>query len=185
MDNAIPAILQYIGSSRKEPLLIAIDGRCAAGKTTTASLVKEKINCNIIHMDSFFLQQGQRTKERLDEPGGNVDYERVKKEVLIPLSRGQIFSYRPFDCKTMELSGPVKVEPAAVTIIEGSYSCHPVLWDFYDLRIFLNINAEEQLQRIKRRNGTEAAQVFSDKWIPMEEKYFNTYNIQKRCDLIF
>ena len=83
MDNAIPAILQYIGSSRKEPLLIAIDGRCAAGKTTTASLVKEKINCNIIHMDSFFLQPWQRTKERLDEPGGNVDYERVKKEVLI------------------------------------------------------------------------------------------------------
>lgn len=185
MDNAIPAILQYIGSSRKKPLLIAIDGRCAAGKTTTASLVKEKINCNIIHMDSFFLQPWQRTKERLDEPGGNVDYERVKKEVLIPLSQGQPFSYQPFDCKIMELSVPVEVEPAVVTIIEGSYSCHPVLWDFYDLRIFLNINAEEQLQRIKRRNGIEAAQVFSNKWIPMEEKYFSEYNIQKRCDLVF
>ena len=82
-------------------------------------------------------------------------------------------------------SVPVEVEPAVVTIIEGSYSCHPVLWDFYDLRIFLNINAEEQLQRIKRRNGIEAAQVFSNKWIPMEEKYFSEYNIQKRCDLVF
>lgn len=185
MDNVLSIILHYIGSNRKEPLLVAIDGRCAAGKTTTASLVKEKTDCNIIHMDSFFLQPGQRTKERLSEPGGNVDYERVKKEVLIPLSQNRPFSYRPFDCKSMELCVPVKVEPASVTIIEGSYSCHPVLWDFYDLRIFLNINAEEQLQRIKRRNGIEAAQVFTNKWIPMEEKYFKEYDIQKRCDLVF
>lgn len=185
MDDALQVILKYIGSNSKEPLLIAIDGRCAAGKTTTASLVKEKINCNIIHMDSFFLQPAQRTKERLAEPGGNVDYERVKKEVLIPLGEGLPFSYQPFNCKTMELSAPVKTEPAAVTIIEGSYSCHPVLWDFYDLRIFLNIDAEEQLQRIKQRNGAEAAQTFINKWIPMEEKYFREFNIQKRCDFVF
>lgn len=74
--------------------------------------------------------------------------------------------------------------PAAVTLIEGSYSCHPVLWDFYDWRVFLNISPEEQMQRIKCRNGDGAASVFSNKWIPMEEKYFMEYNIQKRCDLV-
>ena len=99
MNNALPVILQYISNNSKEPLLIAIDGRCAAGKTTLASIVKEKINCNVIHMDHFFLQPAQRTEERLQEPGGNVDYERVRKEVLIPLSQGKAFSYKPFDCK--------------------------------------------------------------------------------------
>lgn len=54
MNNALPVILQYISNNSKEPLLIAIDGRCTAGKTTLASIVKEKINCNVIHMDHFF-----------------------------------------------------------------------------------------------------------------------------------
>lgn len=185
MENLLSIIIQHINNYNKEPFLVAIDGRCASGKTTLASLIKNEINCNIIHMDYFFLHPEQRTKERLQEPGGNVDYERVKEEVLIPLSQGQEFSYQPFDCKNMELKAPVKIEPAAVTIIEGSYSCHPVLWDFYDLRIFLNITQEEQLLRIKKRNGAEGTQIFLNKWIPLEEKYFIEYNIQKRCDLSF
>lgn len=185
MEDMLSVIIQHINGYNKEPFLAAIDGRCAAGKTTLASLLKDKINCNVIHMDHFFLRAEQRTKERLQEPGGNVDYERVKEEVLVPLSHGQAFAYQPFDCKSMELSAPIKIESAAVTIIEGSYSCHPVLWDFYDLRIFLNISPEEQLKRIKSRNGIVAAKVFAGKWIPLEEKYFMEYNIQQNCDLVF
>lgn len=184
MENIFSVIMKQINSFNKENLVIAVDGRCAAGKTTLAGMIQKETGCNVIHMDHFFLQPGQRTKERLDEPGGNVDYERVRKEVLIPLSQGKAFSYKPFDCKSMKLSAPVRIMPAAVTLIEGSYSCHPVLWDFYDWRIFLDINPEEQLRRIKCRNGNEAASVFSNKWIPMEEKYFMEYNIQKRCDLV-
>lgn len=143
MENIFPIIMKQINSFNKENLVIAVDGRCAAGKTTLAAMIEEKTGCNVIHMDHFFLQPGQRTKERLDEPGGNVDYERVRKEVIIPLSRGQAFSYQPFDCKSMELTREIKIKPASLAVVEGSYSCHPVLWDFYDLRIFLDIGAEE------------------------------------------
>lgn len=34
-------------------------------------------------MDDYFLQPFQRVPERLEEIGGNVDYERVKKKFLI------------------------------------------------------------------------------------------------------
>lgn len=185
MENVFSVIMKQINSFNKESVVIALDGRCAAGKTTLAAMIQEKTGCNVIHMDHFFLQPAQRTKERLDEPGGNVDYERVRKEVLIPLSQGQAFSYKPFDCKSMELTREIKILPAPVTIIEGSYSCHPVLWDFYDLRIFLDIEAEEQLRRIRYRNGTEAVSVFRDRWIPLEERYFSVYRVQERCSLVF
>ena len=69
---------------KEAPLVIAIDGRCAAGKTTLAARLKDERNCNVIHMDHFFLQQEQRTEKRLKEPGGNVDYERFVKEVILP-----------------------------------------------------------------------------------------------------
>ncbi len=104
---------------------------------------------------------------------------------MIPLSRGQEFSYRPFDCKTMELSAPVAIKPSGLSVIEGSYCCHPVLWDFYDLRVFLHVEPEEQLRRIRQRNGEEALSLFRERWIPMEETYFSAFRIRERCDLVF
>ena len=48
MKDAFSTILQEIQMNKKEPLLIAIDGRCASGKTTLASRIKEEINCKLI-----------------------------------------------------------------------------------------------------------------------------------------
>ena len=36
------------------PLLVAIDGRCAAGKTTLASRLRDTLTCGVIPMDDFF-----------------------------------------------------------------------------------------------------------------------------------
>ena len=105
---------------RKDRVLIAIDGRCASGKTTLAKKLKEELSCNVISMDDFFLRPEQRTAQRYDEPGGNVDRERFLAKVLQPLQTGNRFSYRPFDCHTMALGEPVTVHPNKITIIEGT-----------------------------------------------------------------
>lgn len=175
---------------QKEHILIAIDGRCASGKSTLAgqlltSQLKEQTGCCVIHMDDFFLRPEQRTVKRLQEPGGNVDYERFLEEVMKPLSKNQPFSIRAYNCKTQLFENPVSIKPKRISVIEGSYSCHPSLWEFYDFRIFLTIDKEEQLRRIMRRNGKEAAAMFQEKWIPLEERYFEAYDIEKRCDLRF
>lgn len=185
MKDAFSTILQEIQMNKKEPLLIAIDGRCASGKTTLASRIKEEINCNVIHMDYFFLRPEQRTEDRLRQPGGNVDYERFLEEVIEPLKQGSTFSYRAFDCKTMDLTDEIQVKPNPVTIVEGAYSCHPLLWDFYDIHIFLSVDSKEQLQRIECRNGEKALATFRERWIPLEEYYFSQCQIMERCDYIF
>ena len=51
-----------------------------------------------------FLQPIQRTPQRMAEPGGNLDRERLIAEVLEPLRAGQQGSYRLFDCRTMALA---------------------------------------------------------------------------------
>ena len=185
MEEACAVILQEMQSRKEEPLLIAIDGRCAAGKTTLADRLQKECGCNVIHMDHFFLRPEQRTVERQNEPGGNVDYERFLKEVMFPLRKRQPFSYRIFDCKKMDFGSDVLIKPNAVTIVEGSYSCHPVLWDFYDFHVFLDITPEEQMHRIQCRNGERAAEVFRDRWIPLEERYFLEYQVKERCEFLF
>ncbi len=169
----------------KRPVLVAIDGRCAAGKTTLAEELRELCGCGVVHMDHFFLQPHQRTEERLNTPGGNVDRERVLQEVLLPLSREEAVSYRPYDCKLQALKEAVHVAPGAVTVIEGAYACHPSLREYYDLKVFLTVEREEQLRRIRRRNGPEAAIQFRERWIPLEEQYIAACGVSDCCDLRF
>lgn len=184
MDKIIAAVEQEI-NSRKKPLLIAIDGRCASGKTTAAEKLRKLTGCTVIHTDHFFLRPEQRTEARLALPGENIDHERLKEEVLLPLSERKPFSYREFDCGRMELAAEHKICPADVTVIEGSYSCHPMLWEFYDLHIFLTADYDERLRRIERRSGSEKLIQFKERWIPLEEKYFAGFKIEERCELVF
>lgn len=163
-------------------VIIAIDGRCGAGKTTVAAELQKRLDCNVVHMDDFFLRQEQKTEQRLATAGENIDHERFLREVLLPLSRNKAFSYRPYNCKRQALAEPVRVLPKSVTVIEGSYSCHSALWDYYDLHVFMDIDSDSQMKRIIARNA-DMAEVFKKKWIPLEEKYFKAFNIKERCEL--
>lgn len=164
-------------------LLIAIDGRCAAGKTTLAAHLQDVISCNVIHMDHFFLRPEQRTQERLQKPGGNVDYERFVETVLIPIEKGKDFSYKPYDCRRQAFGESIYIQANSINIIEGSYSCQPTLRDYYNLRIFLSVGPLEQLHRIRQRNGDAHIADFKEKWIPLEEKYFLFCQVQEHSNL--
>lgn len=166
----------------KDRVIVAIDGSCTAGKTTLASALAEAYDCNIFHMDDFFLRPEQRTQERFSEPGGNVDYERFYEEVLLPLKSGLPFSYRPFNCKSMTLAEPVQVEPKKLTIVEGTYSHHPFFKDPYDLTIFLTVSPELRHSRILER-PVFLHEKFFNFWIPLEQEYFKTFSIGEHADL--
>ena len=166
----------------KTQVIVAIDGSCTAGKTTLANLLAEKYDCNVFSMDDFFLRPEQRTPERYAQVGGNVDYERFREEVLIPLKSGISFSYRPFDCRTFEFAQPVSVIPKKLNIIEGTYSLHPYFEDPYDLKVFLTVPPELQRERILERPAFLHKRFFEE-WIPMEQSYFDGFNIQTQCDI--
>ncbi|MEI2659321.1 MAG: hypothetical protein V9G11_04510 [Bifidobacterium adolescentis] len=75
------------------------------------------------------------------------------------------------------------VEPAQLTIVEGSYSMHPALRGYYDCMICLAVDPAEQLRRLERRNP-RMLQRFVDEWIPLENRYFEATNIQAVADLL-
>ena len=104
----------------KGSVRLAIEGGSASGKTTLGAILKERYDCNLFHMDDFFLRLEQRTPERYAEVGGNVDRERFLEEVLLPLSNNQEISYRRFDCSVMELLQPVTFNPKRLNVIEGA-----------------------------------------------------------------
>ncbi len=168
----------------KRPLLIGIDGRCASGKSTLSSALADRMRACVIHMDDFFLRPEQRRPERYAQPGGNSDRERLVSEVIVPLLYGVRFSYRPFDCHRMDFGETIEVVPGDVVIIEGTYSCHPELWDYFGLHVFLSTSPESQLERIKLRSPGKVED-FRNRWIPLEERYFTAFGIRERCEIKF
>jgi len=172
----------------KKRIVVAIDGMSAAGKSSFSDMLKSSFGskqCNVIHMDHFFLRPEQRTSERLDTPGGNVDYERFLLEVIKPLAAGKSFSYKPFCCKTQSLKEPVAIPPRPLVIIEGVYSTSPeIIKQFkYDITVFMRVDEATQHTRLKKRNP-DLYERFVNEWIPMENKYFKIYNILEKCDYL-
>ena len=144
----------------------------------------QDLSAAVIHIDDFFLRPFQRTAERLSEPGGNFDRERFLKEVLLPLRSGEQPLFRPYNCHTDSFLEEIKVPEKKIYIIEGSYSCHPALKEFYDLSIFVTTTPKKQLERLEKRNK-DLLQDFINKWIPYEEKYFKAFDISDGCDFVF
>lgn len=167
--------------SLKKEIVVAVDGCAASGKTTFAKILKERYDCQIIKMDDFFLPLNKRTEERLSTPGGNIDYERFKEEVIDNL--GSSFRYNVFDCSVMTLNGVSYINKNRLTIVEGSYSLHPYFGKYYDLSIFLDIDYEEQIRRIKDRNGEEMLKMFTSKWIKYEALYHEEFDIKNNVDI--
>lgn len=166
------------------PVILAIEGGAASGKTTLAEKLRQIYGCNVFHMDDFFLRPEQRTPQRLSAPGENVDHERFLEEVLTPLKEGRSVTFRRYDCHSQSLCPPLTVPPTPLTVVEGSYCCHNSLFDAYGLRCFLRISPELQRERICVRNSPKFQTRFFDTWIPMEQRYHQAFSIPERCDII-
>ena len=185
MASTLESVKQQIDAllDKQDFVTVAIDGKCTSGKTTLAAKLADIYDCNVFHMDDFFLRPEQRTPERFAEVGGNVDYERFKEEVLLPMLSGTGFSYRSFDCSTFTLSEPVYVTLKKLNIIEGTYSHHPYFEIPYDIRILLTIDEKTQRQRILQRPQFLHKRFFEE-WIPMENRYFDWFQISDKADII-
>ena len=182
LNNSIftPIIDKIKELAKQENAIFAIDGGSASGKTTLAMALCEEYNLTVFHMDDFFLPRNEQKNDTF----GNIDFARLKKEVLDPLSAGKEVSYRRFDCQSQALCEQVTVKPSALAIIEGAYSMHPSISGYFDSSALLIIDSKKQRERIEKRNTPMQAQRFFDTWIPKENEYFEKTDIKDRCEII-
>jgi len=169
-------------------VIVAVDGRCGSGKTRFARLVSRLFSCNVFHMDDFYLPMSRREENWTELPGGNIDFERVRREVLFPCRAGEQVSYRPYCCQSGALE-EVRLMPfRRLAVVEGSYSQHPLLAEQlrqkqYDLKIFLTCSEEKQTERLREREGSYFS-MFRERWIPMEENYFKSFEVREHSEVV-
>lgn len=166
---------------KKQPphSIIALEGKCGSGKTTLSSLIQPGLRYSVIPMDDFFLPDTLRTPMRFQESGGNIHYELVS-EVLSTFQQKKLTHYLAYDCTTNTYRQK-DISPQSSLLLEGVYSYHPFFRKFVNRLIYLDINEEKQLERIKQR---KLADRFFREWIPLENDYFEKEKIVLLADLI-
>ncbi len=172
---------KHIADNKK--VIIAIDGPSASGKSSLGYLLKEKYDGLLIRTDDYFLHPTRKTEERLREVGGNLDYERLLQEVFNNIDNNTIQSNH-FNCKNNVLENREPVLNKDVIIIEGVYSLHTLFQKFYTFKIFMDVEKDVQLKRIKERNGDVMLKRWIEEWIPLENEYFKKINARNIVDLV-
>lgn len=173
-------LVEYIEQNSNK--IIGLDGPSGAGKSTIAAFLEKEYDVLVFHTDDYFLPSERKTIERMSEPGGNLDYERMEEEIFQHLTQEYIQS-NSFNCQTnvLEINKPVKKK--RIILIEGVYSLHPKFQKYYDLKVFLDIDKEEQYNRILKRSGAFMLERFQKEWIPLEDHYFEENKVREIVNL--
>lgn len=170
-------------SGTNERYVVAVDGNCGSGKTTGVRMIAESLGCSVIQMDDFYLTPAMRTKNRRSEPGGNVNYERFKEEVLPFIKSREPFSYRKYDAPSNRFVGDIEIASSELVIVEGAYALRPDLRAEYDLSVFSKASYELQVTRLAAREG-QYVEEYKNIWIPLENAYHEFFDLEKNVDIV-
>ncbi len=169
----------------EERPLITIDGPCASGKTTLADRIAYVFDAAVVHTDDFVIPYAQKTSERLAIPGGNCDAARLAREVVAPWKRDDPVKYRRYDCGKDRLLPEEELPDSGMLILEGSYSNLPAIREYADLCLFVDAPEEVRMDRLRKRESEESLIRFEEKWIPLENAYFEAYKLPDgRCLIV-
>lgn len=175
----------------ERPLKVAIDGRCASGKTVLANelaLALAPTGWNVLRssVDGFHHPRERRYKKGEYSAAGYYedayDYQTVIDSLLGPLS-GHSF---PVWCRQVAhdvrtdmpvAAPPVSVGADSVLLFEGLFLFRRELNAYWDFRILLDIDAETSLFRSIARDTYEAVDIVRRKY---EQRYEPAWHIYIR-----
>jgi uridine kinase len=173
------------------PLVVAMDGHGAAGKSTIAGLVATATGATLVHTDDFFASPvraagADRTaggpREAEQALGRYYDWRRLRTQALQPLREGRAASFRRFDWdRGRGLDGTVRAAPGDVVIVEGVFSAAPVFSDLVGRSVFVDTPEPERLRRLRGRITPEE---WDDDWLSAERAYFSLVRPLPSFDLV-
>ncbi len=203
--GAVERLARHIANnSLPHPLRVEIDGRTADGKTTivdelVAPLQRLGRNVIRVEIDNFHQPLAVR-RARQDAPPwqqyylDSYDLSAIRTELLLPLGPEGNRRYRRAIFDSLHDSvideSTLLAPPDAVILVDGVFLFRPELDDQWDMRILIDVDAEDSLRRGPRRDvawmgSVDAAEAkYHSTYIPGKDHYDALVNPQLRADVV-
>ncbi|WP_326696465.1 hypothetical protein OG909_03455 [Streptomyces sp. NBC_01754] len=141
--------------------LIAVDGHAGSGKSTFAGRLATALGgAPVLHLDDL------ATHEELF-----AWTDRLRDQVLSPLSRGEPARYAPYDWTTRRFGVPRTLPPAPVVLIEGVGAGRAAVRPYLAALLWIELDRTRSWERGRRRDGPGLRE-FWDGWTVAEQRHF-------------
>ena len=165
------------GGTAVAPLIVAVDGRSGAGKTTLAvelaALLREHHTVSLFHLEDIY-------------PGWDgldAGMHRYVAAVLEPLAAGRSAEWRAWDWEAND-DGPVqRTEPADVVIVEGVGAACRAALGYLDVSIWVEATEDVRRTTALNRDG-DTYTPFWERWAAQEQAWLSRDRPQLTADLV-
>ncbi|MGH2873968.1 MAG: hypothetical protein ACRDL5_16095 [Solirubrobacteraceae bacterium] len=157
MSAAAAEIVAAIGrwqAGFRVPLVVAIDGHGAAGKTTIAAAVARIVSATVVHTDDYFYEAREGGDRR--PMAQYYAWEALREEALEPAIARVRYA-------------PPQRSGARLILVEGVSAASPALADLVDRTVFVAASEPLRLERLHKRISDEE---WDEEWLYAERQYF-------------
>ena len=161
--NASPSATPASGSGLRRPFVIGVAGGTCSGKTTIAERLTDTIGADqlaLIKQDAYYVERShqpleERAAANYDHPDA-FDWQLMTSQ-LASLLAGEAVPIPVYDYAMHDRSADVQwVNPAPVIVFEGILALFdPNLRQLFDLKVFVDTDADIRLTRRLQRDVTE------------------------------
>ncbi len=194
LDTVVTAIRARSVSAHR--LVVAIDGRSGAGKSTVAEALAQAIGAVIVHCDDFIaasvsnVEWDRRTPEQ--RAADAIDWRRLKREAIEPLRAGRPVRWYAFDF----MAGPrgdgtyplqrtlTELAPKPVVLLDGAYSARLELADVLDISVLVEAAPATREARLAAREAPDFLRQWHARWDLAEEYYFRHVRPPSAFDVV-
>ncbi len=169
----LAARLRTLAPSCGPVRLIAVDGHAGSGKSTFASRLAAALDgAPVLHLDDLASHDSFFTWT-----------DRLREQVVEPLSRGERARYAPYDWTARRFGAPRGLEPAPVVLVEGVGAGRRALRPHLARLLWMDLPAPESWERGRRRDGPGLS-AFWDAWTAAETEHFAADPSRRHADAL-
>ena len=190
------ATVQRLQQRTTAPIVIAIDGRSGAGKSTVTAALSEALGATSVPCDDFFAAHISAGEWDARAPARRaadaLDWRRLREEAIEPLRAGRPARWLPFDFAAGPRANgtygyqtvPATREPRPVVLLDGAYSARPELVDVVDFAVLVEAPVAVRRARLAAREDSQFLAAWHACWDPAEEYYFTVVRPPATFDLV-
>jgi uridine kinase len=186
------------------PVRVAIDGFCAAGKTTLADALAVELRAQgrvVIRASADDFQNPPEIRWQLGRrsPEGffrhTIDFRALRSELLEPLGPEGSLRYRTSTYDIHALRPNVSPEylatPSAILLLDGLFLHVPQLAGCFDFTVFVSTANETCIARARTRrqehlaDADEIEALYRERYVPGFELYIAEVHPETRASVVF